>query len=112
MSLENLKAVDAIGCEKQSDYVVLSLIDAWDWEQESASGHLEALQTKLENYLEFILGGQLQEAYPLSIGRKPVIDIIYRVRPPQVAIDLLQRASVLADERRIELRHRYLPSVK
>lgn len=45
MGLENLNAVDAVGIETESDYVVLSIIDSWDWSNERS--HLLALQGKL-----------------------------------------------------------------
>ena len=42
MSLEETNVVDAIGTDKTSGMVLLSIIDYWDWSNESA--HIIGLQ--------------------------------------------------------------------
>ncbi|PWU17391.1 MAG: hypothetical protein C5B50_11435 [Verrucomicrobia bacterium] len=74
MGLDNPKTVDAAGIEKETEFAVLTIADSWDWEDERQ--HLEALQTKLNAYFNFIESGQIRHSYPEAAGRKVVIEIV------------------------------------
>jgi hypothetical protein len=52
VGLDDIRAVDAIGIDKGSGSVVLTIFDGWDWKNEEA--HLLSLQNKLDTYMEFI----------------------------------------------------------
>lgn len=96
MSLEKTYNVDAIGIETETNNVVLTLTDSWDWRDEV--GHLIALQAKLNRYLEFIESGQLCEEYPAAEGRQVKVNIIFRFAPPASAVEFISIAtSVAAD---------------
>lgn len=96
MSLENLETVDAIGLEKASDVVVLTIVDSWDWDDER--GHLVALQAKLNAYFGFIESNQIGESYPDAQGKILRIDLIGKYPLPTAAIHFLEKASVIASE--------------
>ena len=36
MSLDNLEVIDAVGTEKDGNTVVLTVFDAWDWNDKKA----------------------------------------------------------------------------
>lgn len=94
MSLENPKVVDAIGLDRSSVDVVLTIADALDWSDERR--HLLLLQEKLNAYFEFIEGGQIYESYPDARGKGLIIDIVSRFSMPPSAIELLRKASQIA----------------
>ncbi len=73
MALEKSEVIDAVGLERATDIVVLTLVDAWDWEVEKA--HLVALQLKLNAYFDFIEGGRLLRAVPYAEGNEVRIDV-------------------------------------
>jgi hypothetical protein len=52
MAIDKPDQVDAVGIEKNSDFAVLTILDALDWQDERE--HLLALQLKLNAYFGFI----------------------------------------------------------
>jgi hypothetical protein len=96
MSLDQSDVVDAVGLEKHSDTVVLSIVDSWEWGDERT--HLLALQAKLNSYLAFVETGQIYESYPDAIGRTLRIDIVGRYPLPPAGVSFLETASKVASE--------------
>jgi hypothetical protein len=101
VSLDNLEVIDAVGTERDSGTVVLSLFDAWDWDDERA--HLTALQAKLNAYFGFVESGQIYEAYPAAAGKVLRIDIVSRYPMPDAAVTLLERAARVASQLNITI---------
>lgn len=104
MSLDDTQVIDAIGTETESGIVVLSIIDGWDWDEEIA--HLEALQSKLNAYFEFVDSGQIIDAYPDATGRSLRIDIITKFPLPHRAEEFLEKATLAASRLDIGLQSR------
>jgi hypothetical protein len=104
MSLEDPHTVDAVGVEKSTGHIVLTIADSWDWLDER--GHLLALQAKLNTYFEFIETGQVWESFEHHQGKSLVIDVILRFKPPASALELLQRAGEVASQLAVQVRHR------
>jgi hypothetical protein len=94
MALDKPDTVDAVGIERESGLAVLTIADEQDWSDES--GHLLALQKKLNGYFEFIESGQVYEAYPAAVGKPLAIDVVGRFPLPEVATAFLERASEVA----------------
>ena len=107
MGLEDLHKVDAIGVERDSGAVVLTIADHWDWNDERQ--HLIALQDKLNLYIQFIESGELIEAYPEASGRMVRIDIIGRWPLPTGAKDFVALAASFAQEMSITIRTLHYP---
>ena len=107
MSLDDANVIDAAGIESSTDRAVLSIIDSWDWDDEEA--HLLALQSKLNTYFDCIDSGEVREAYPPSKGRQLVIDVITRFPLPPSGRRLLEKASEVACELDVVIRHEYYP---
>jgi hypothetical protein len=57
MSLDNLEVVDVVGTERDSGTIVLTILDAWDWDDQR--GHLLALRAKLNAYFGFVESGKI-----------------------------------------------------
>jgi hypothetical protein len=104
MSLDDLEVIDAVGTERDSGTVVLSLFDAWDWDDEKA--HLTALQAKLNAYFGFVESGQIYEVYPAVAEKALRIDIVSRYPVPDAALTLLEKATTAASQLNITITHR------
>jgi len=90
MSVEQTDLIDAIGVDKTSQEVVLTISDHLEWSETAEDHHKEVLQEKLNAYLRFIESGELVEAYPDAEGRPRVINIVMRCAPKS-AIVILER---------------------
>ncbi|WP_370590617.1 DUF6572 domain-containing protein, partial [Xylophilus sp. ASV27] len=55
MNVENTTIVDAVGTDKETDEVRLSIFDHLPWDTE----HLRLLQDKINVYLGFIESGEI-----------------------------------------------------
>src|SRR4051812_32955537 len=92
MAIENPDLVDAVGIDKTTGEVVLTVADALDW-NESESQHLQMLQEKLNRYLRFVESGELLGAYSDAKGRIPVISVVARYEPSPAGVEFLAEAS-------------------
>jgi hypothetical protein len=88
------QVVDAVGIDKATGAVVLTILDAQDWEDERE--HLLALQAKVNAYFSFIQGGEIYETYPQTEGRPVTIHILQRVEPPSAFHRFLSAANDVA----------------
>jgi hypothetical protein len=71
MTVENTSTVDAVGTDKETGEVRLSIFDHLPWDTE----HLRLLQDKINVYLGFIESGEIYVSYPNAKGRPLVIDV-------------------------------------
>ena len=107
MGLYESDKIDAIGIEKSSGKVILSIFDGLDWQ--SSYDHLVELQAKLNAYFDFVESGQMEEAYPASSGREVVINIITKQVLHPLGQELLERAAEACGDLNIEIRTQVLP---
>ncbi|MFN7766346.1 MAG: DUF6572 domain-containing protein [Planctomycetaceae bacterium] len=103
MSLEDRDTIDAIGLERKSSHVVLTIADSWTWDEEHQ--HLLALQSKVNAYFEFIESGRIWETYRVARDRQLRINIVFRFGPPAAAMEFLEIASEVASELGILMSH-------
>jgi hypothetical protein len=96
MSLDDLEVIDAIGIDRNTGFIVLTIADSWDWSD--VDRHLLALQAKLNKYFEFIEGGQVYEVYPDVYERSVVIDVVGRFSLSEAGRELLEKASRVCSE--------------
>lgn len=106
MSLENCEVIDAVGSEKDSNIIVLSIIDSWNWADEIK--HLLMLQAKLNSYFGFVESGQIYDSYPDAIGKNFRLDIIFRHQIPESVLDFLKQASMVASALNLPIAYRVL----
>jgi len=107
MTVEQTNVVDAIGVERESGKVILTISDHLDWSEEDQ--HLSVLREKINTYVRFIEAGELKEVFPDSIGRKPVIEVFTKYELSPDASRFLLNATKNLEQRGIELRSRVLP---
>ena len=91
MGVEQTTVIDAIGIDKVSGAVHLTIADALEWD----AGHLRLLQDKLNTYLAFVESGELYSAYRGAAGRPVVFDVRLRHRPDAEATRFLEQARAL-----------------
>ena len=89
MSVDDSRIVDAIGVDRTSGEVILTVADHREWND---AEHLELLQLKLNAYLAFIESGEIVESYPDARGRQIRIDIVCKFEPDKGAGEFLSHA--------------------
>ena len=89
MSLSEVKQVDAIGEDKESGEIIVTLIDEMNWDNEN--NHLMLLQEKINNYLSFVESGEIQISYPSSVDKKVDINVIMQYEPSEKGITFLDK---------------------
>lgn len=104
MALENAHFVDALGIETESGFTILTIADAWDWQD--VEEHLLALQNKLNAYFAFIESGEIWDAYPPAIGHRVVIEIVACFPSPVEMQRFLALANQAAGALDVLVRHR------
>jgi hypothetical protein len=92
MAVQDQK-VDAVGIDRETGAVILTIFDAQDWEDERE--HLLALQAKVNAYFSYIQGGELYEDYPQTLERPLTIHILQRVEPPEAFDRFLSAANAV-----------------
>jgi hypothetical protein len=107
MSLERVKEVDAIGVDKKSGAVALTILDSWDWSEESR--HASSLSDKINSYLGFIESGELLDAYPEAKGRDVEILVISKFPLNKAGKALLDHAITISAEYGVKLRSEFRP---
>jgi len=104
MGLEVIDEIDAVGIDRETDDVVLLILDSWGWADERE--HLAALQGKINAYFSFVESGEIYGPYPTAAGKRMRIDVIGRYTLPPAASAFIERASLAAEELGLVVRHR------
>jgi hypothetical protein len=91
MAVDQTDKIDAIGVDRRSACVVLTISDHLPWSV-AADGHLELLREKLNAYLAFIESGQLIEGYPDAAGKRVVINVVGKFDLSASASEFLDNA--------------------
>lgn len=94
MTIENSSIIDAIGTDKATGTVHLSIFAHLPWNRSA----LLLLEEKTNRYLGFIEAGELIQAYPSAIGLQVVIDTYCKFRPTEEAITFFAKAAAVARE--------------
>ena len=103
MAVDQADKIDAIGVDRRSGCVVLTISDHLPWSS-AADSHLELLREKLNAYLAFIESGQLIETYPDAIGRDVVINVVGKYDLSTPASEFLDNATATVSAAGLTLR--------
>jgi hypothetical protein len=79
MAIDNPNVVDAMGIDKETGRVVLSVSDHLEWTR--SDEHFTLLEEKIEAYIRFVQSGQLLESYPKAQDRQVEIKIVFKHSP-------------------------------
>jgi hypothetical protein len=96
VGIDNPNVIDAISTSQDGTRFTLTLFDAEDWSDDAK--HLFALQAKLNTYFDFIQSGQLIDQYPDAVGKRLLINVVFRIPPIEKATGLLEKADALAPQ--------------
>ena len=107
MTIAEAEKVDAIGQDKDTLEIVLSVFDHLPWDDERT--HIMALEGKLNSYLEFVEGGQIFEVYPAAKTNAVRIDVLTKYPMPELGRKYIERANVVAAQLGIVIRQVYRP---
>lgn len=107
MSVEQEDVVDAIGTDKSTGRVVLTISDHLPWGEPA---HLDLLERKISVYLGFVLSGRLLEAYPAAQGRDVEISVLIKFPPSLEAEEFFSRAKELAQQHGLKFSYKVLAS--
>jgi hypothetical protein len=110
MTVDQTNKIDAIGVDRGSGCVVLTISDHLPWSS-AADGHLELLREKLNAYLAFIESGQLIEAYPDAAGRHAVINVVGKYDLSGPASEFLDNATAAISRAGLTLRFEKLADI-
>lgn len=66
MTVKQTEIVDWLGLEKDTDSIILTIVDDLDWSNET--DHLLALQEKLNTYLAFVESGEVFDRLSDTVG--------------------------------------------
>ena len=106
MSVCETRVIDAVGIEKQSGKVILTVSDHLEWNDD----HLPVLEAKLNAYIAFIESGELLDAYPAARARQPVIDVVCKYPPSEEAEEYFSKVKSVLRGAGVEFRYRLLPT--
>jgi hypothetical protein len=79
-----------------------------DWGDEY--GHLRLIQAKINKYMQFLESGEINEAYPQSLGKKCVIEVVGKFALSKAAEEFFQQATAIVSDAGFSLRFRKLES--
>ncbi len=105
MRLADPDTVDYLGVEKATGYIVLTLIDDCNWENEHQ--HLKMLQTKINRYFDFIDSGEVFAEADKVLGREfdrhtPVkLSILAQFEPVGEGLQFLEHVKNAAQEAKV-----------
>jgi hypothetical protein len=103
MSVDKTNAIDAIGVDKLTEDVVLTIADHLVW-SESDNEHLLLLQEKLNAYLSFVESGELLQTYPNAKGRAVLIDVVCKYPPTRQAKSFCSKVAQIVEAAGMKLR--------
>jgi hypothetical protein len=75
MSVDQEEVVDAIADDKDSDKVLMFIMDHLPWDK-SVEQHAHKLREKINGYLSFVESGELVRSRPSAKDRKVAIRVI------------------------------------
>jgi hypothetical protein len=90
VSVENPNVIDAVGTDRVTGDVVLTITDHLEWDD--GDEHVLVLQAKINRYLDFIQSGELLEQYPKAQGKRVRMELICRFSPSARGTRFLTRA--------------------
>ena len=101
MPTSNPTTIDAIGVDKLSGHVALSMYEERPWTD--LPSRITDLKRKISTYMDFVRGGQINET-PAYRGKPIEFDLYTQFPPPPPAIKIFQQLKSLLQEQNIKFR--------
>lgn len=91
MSILDANVVDIIGVDPSEGIARLIITDHLEW-TDPVGEHLYLLQEKINTYLKFLEGGELEQHFPDSKGCKREIQIAMKFEPSSEVLSFIGKA--------------------
>ncbi|MEM5434491.1 DUF6572 domain-containing protein [Paraburkholderia diazotrophica] len=91
MSIVDTNVVDIVGVDPSKGIARLIITDHLEWTQ-PVDEHLLLLQEKINSYLRFLEGGELEQHYPDAKGCRCEIEIAMKFQPSSEALQFIRKA--------------------
>jgi hypothetical protein len=91
MSILDANVVDIVGVDPAKGIARLIIADHLEWTS-PVQEHLFLLQEKINSYLRFLEGGELEQHYPDAKGCRQEIEIAMKYEPSPDALDFIGQA--------------------
>lgn len=101
MPVSKADVVDGIVVDRESDAVILAMYEERDWSQ--TKQQLHDLESKINKYIEFIHGGQIDQ-YPEYRGKRRQIELYCQCVPSEEAAPVLQEITEHLAQQQTEFR--------
>lgn len=114
MRLTDASTVDYLGLEKDTGYVVVTLVDDCDWEDDIR--HLSLLQAKVNRYFDFIESGEVYEQLRETTGQEVVtttpvkISLLAKYEPSGEGLRFLDHVARVAGDVGVRFSFKVLPT--
>ena len=96
MSVEQEKVIDAIGIDKGTGHIMLTISDHLDWRD--SVRHQLTLQRKFNSYWAFVESGEILQQYPAARNRLVTFRVFFKHPPDTNAESFLDRARHFIEE--------------
>lgn len=107
MTIEQSDKVDGMGIDARLNEFVLLISDHLRWENEAV--HIEALESKIGGYLNYINSGQHLEAVPRAKGLPIRIKFVHEHKPTPTAQSMLRSVKGQLEDINIRFSYESLP---
>lgn len=88
VGVQNPEIIDLVTHDPQSGEFVLILFEPREWD--GSTDHIDQLQKKLNNYLYFILGGQIEKHYPQALDKPLRLQLDCHTLPDSKTAEFLE----------------------
>lgn len=111
--LTDTNTVDFLGLEKDTGYVVLTLVDDFDWVDDIQ--HLTLLQSKVNRYFDFIESGEVYDQLRETTGHEvttatPIkISILAKYEPSSEGRRFVEHVAHVAEDAGVNFSFKVLP---
>lgn len=106
MSVEDPNVIDFVAAKPATNRIELVISDHLEWSEEQEESHIRSLQRKINRYMDFIRGGELEDRYEID-GKTVVIRIVAKHAPSARATEFINyaRGFVVQAGAELELAH-------
>jgi hypothetical protein len=109
MSIEQEKIIDILASGQKLNEAILIVSDHLPWDDEASYEHAILLQKKINSYLAFIEGGEMDKEYPEHKGKLVVIKVLGKYPLSEKAKEFYEKASHIVTNAGFQLKYEHSP---
>lgn len=93
MSIQESDVIDIVSTNVERNEVILTISDHLSWDD--SPQHQKILETKLNLYIQFVKGEDLEMQYPDAHGRTIVFRLVSKFRPDADGYSFIEKAATI-----------------